>query len=407
MTVTTVKPELREIVHNILVNNRRDFGGHQYTVPSPESYPYQWFWDSCFHAIILTHFELDDAKKELRSLVTKQFENGLIPHIIYWEKNSILDLDWGVDGTSTLIQPPIIAYALYRIYEKDGDKKFLEEMYPSLVRYYRYLITRNSRENNLVNIINPDESGEDNSPRFDLPLAIAPKHSVEEHNMKRFSLFEENKKCEFDSDCMQKHFWVKDVAINTYMVENLEIMAKIAEELSRKEDAEFFRAKNELLKSDMRSIMFEDGVYWNSLGVEFEKIKVKTWAIFAPLVAGLYTKEEALLIVKKYLKDGKEFDSKYSLPTVSLSEESYSPDESNWGQAWEHPNWRGPVWMASNWFVYRGLKKYGFDEEAEKLRKISLNLIEKEGCREYYHPETGKGMGAQSFTWAGLVLDME
>lgn len=403
----SVRLEIQEIIHNILINNRREFEGHQYTVPSPESYPYQWFWDSCFNAIILSHFELEDAKKELRSLVSKQFANGLLPHIIYWEKSSVLNLDWGVEGTSALVQPPIIAYAVWQIYKKDKDKKFLEEMYPALNGYYRYLLNRNSKENHLINIINPDESGEDNSPRFDLPLSIAPKHSAEEHNLKRFSLAEENKKCEFDHECMQKHFWVKDVAFNTYMVENMDIMSDIAKELGKEEDAKFFKEKNELIRSDMRSIMFEDGVYWNSLGVEFDKIKVKTWAIFVPLVAGLYTQAEAEWIIEEYLKNSKEFASRYRVPTVSLSEESYSPLESEWGLAWEHPNWRGPVWIASNWFVYRGLKKYGFDEEAEAIKEVSLELVMREGCREYYHPETGKGMGAQSFTWAGLVLDME
>jgi len=82
--------DLSQLIRNILVNNRRESGEHQYTVPSPESYPYQWLWDSCFHAVILTRFDTEDAKKELRSLVSRQFENGLIPHVIYWEKSNVL-----------------------------------------------------------------------------------------------------------------------------------------------------------------------------------------------------------------------------------------------------------------------------------------------------------------------------
>lgn len=399
---------LSDLIYNILVNNRRQAGDYQYTVPSPESYPYQWFWDSCFHAIILSHFDILDAKKELRSLVSKQLENGLLPHVIYWEKTDVLNVNWGLDGTSSLTQPPVIAYAVWRIYEKDGDKKFLEEMYPSLDKYYRHILARDIRGNHLIGIINPDESGEDNSPRFDEQLGMTPKHSTEEHNLKRFKLFEENKTCNFDAiECMSRSFWAKDVPFNSYMVESLNNLAEIAETLGKKEDANYFRERSFLIKTAMRKNMFEDGTFWNVFGSDYKKVKVKTWAMFAPLIGDILTTDEALNMVEKYLVNEKLFWSKYPVPTVAMDEESFSPEESEWGKAWEHPNWRGPVWMAPNWFLYRGLKRYGFKTEAEHIRAKSLELVEKEGCREYYHPETGKGMGAQSFTWAGLVLDMD
>ncbi len=401
--------DLSQLIRNILVNNRRESGEYQYTVPSPESYPYQWLWDSCFHAVILTRFDTEDAKKELRSLVSRQFENGLIPHVIYWEKSNVLNVDWGLDGTSSLTQPPIIAYAVLRIYEKDSDKEFLKEIYPNLAKYYRYIVARDVRGNNLVGIINPDESGEDNSPRFDEQLGMAPKHSVEEHNRKRFKLFEENKRCNFDAvECMSKSFWAKDVPFNAYLVENLHSLAEIAGILGHSEDATYFREKAFLIKDAMRKFMFEDGTFWNVFGADvYKKVKVKTWAMFAPLIGDILTTEEASVMIEKYLTNKNYFWSKYPVPTVSMDEASYSPNEPEWGKAWEHPNWRGPVWMAPNWFLYRGLKKYGFKDEARQIREKSLELVLKEGCREYYHPETGAGMGAQSFTWAGLVLDMD
>ncbi|MDP2593989.1 MAG: hypothetical protein Q8P36_01470, partial [bacterium] len=97
---------LEERALALLRANRRTTRGHQYTLPSPTSYPYQWLWDSCFHAIVLARLEPDAAKKELESLVSRQFENGMIPHIIYWEKppndkdRSNLDIAWGKNGTS-------------------------------------------------------------------------------------------------------------------------------------------------------------------------------------------------------------------------------------------------------------------------------------------------------------------
>ena len=62
--------------------------------------------------------------------------------------------------------------------------------------------------------------------------------------------------------------------------------------------------------------------------------------------------------------------------------------------------------MATNWFAYRGLKRYGFEEEAAIVAKQSRELVEQSGFREYYHPHTGVGLGAHDFTWGGLALDM-
>ena len=386
--------------------NHREKGGFEYTVPSQESYPYQWFWDSCFHAIILSHFDIERAKKELRSLMSKQFASGLIPHVIYWELNDILQVDWGMEGTSTITQPPIIAYAAWQIYVKSNDRIFLEECYEPMDKFYRYLLTRDPRKNHLVGIINPDESGEDNSPRFDLALGLEARHPAEENTKKRQELFDKNRECKFDAPtCMKNFFWVKDTPYNAYLVENLECMATIAKTLN-KEDG-YYLEQAKLVKKAMREYMNEGGLFWSLYESDYKKIRTETWALFAPLLAKIATKKEAKHLVDNYLNNENKFASPFPIPTVSMDEASFDPNESTWGKAWQHPNWRGPVWMAPNWFVYRGLKNYGFDKEAQCIKEKSYALLEQSGFREYYHPQTGVGMGAQGFTWGGLVIDME
>ena len=399
--------DLHESVKQLLLANRRKKGSHQYTVPSPQSYPYQWLWDSCFHAIILTHFDLDAAKEEMRSLASSPLASGLIPHMLYWEESDVLNFDWGVDGTSAITQPPLLAYTVWRIFEKDNDKRFLEEMYPVMDRHYRHLLTRDPRGRHLVGLINPDESGEDNSPRFDLALGLPPRHSVKENNDKRFELFETNKECDFNaSECMKNFFWVKDVPFSAYMIENLQCLANIAEELGDKDGALFCHEQARLMKEAMNTYMYHDGIYWSVCGPDYERVNVRTWAMFAPLICDSMSKVDAQNLVEQYLLDEKQFWSSYPIPTTAMNEDEYVPTESDEGPVWCHPNWRGPTWMAPNWFVYRGLKKYGFDKEASLLRSKSISLLEKSGFREYYHPSTGEGLGATDFTWGGLVIDM-
>jgi glycogen debranching enzyme len=68
--------------------------------------------------------------------------------------------------------------------------------------------------------------------------------------------------------------------------------------------------------------------------------------------------------------------------------------------------WRGPIWINTNWMLFIGLQNYGKFNLAEKIKKNSLKLIEKNGFYEYFNPKTGHGIGANNFSWtAALYLD--
>lgn len=393
--------DLTQASLKLLLNNRRNAKNLQYTVPSPDSYPYQWLWDSCFHAIILSHSNTNDAKKEILTLVSRQFENGMIPHMIYWDKRGPTDfpvIEWGKKDTSTITQPPMVAYAVWAIYQKDKDKTFIKKVYPNLYHFYRYLLNeRDPHENHLIGIMNPDESGEDNSPRFDKPLGLPPVHTLKENTKRRLNLVKQNIDCNFDAPfCMRNFFWVKDVPFNAIMVENLRLLSKIATNLGYREDADFFTKESENISLAMRKLMLKDNLFWSTFGESYQKIKIKTWAIFAPLFARILTQKEAKKLVEEHLLNPNQFWTKYPVPTVSLDEPSFDPKGF----------WRGPVWIAVNWFIYKGLLNYGFWDIAKQIKKSSVSLIEKSGFREQFNPFTGQGHGARNFTWGGLIVDM-
>ncbi|MBI3573864.1 hypothetical protein HY090_02335 [Candidatus Kaiserbacteria bacterium] len=384
----------------LMIKNRRFAGLHQYTMPSSGQYPYQWLWDSCFHTIILSTFDPEAAKAELRSLFLKQEPNGTIPHLIFW--NPVFRrphfFAWGKKGTSSITQPPMLAYAVFQIYLKTKDLAFLEEMYPKLLSFYQYLVNeRDPQDHHLAGIIIPDESGEDNSPRFDAPLHLSPTAGYYRQTWRRFVLIIQNRNCNFDAAlCMSKNFWVKDVPFNAILVRNLASLAQIASLLRHKDGEQFATLNAKLTGEAMRERLFADGVFWSAMDHDYKPIRVATWAHFAPLFAGLYTKEEAQALVRKHFHNTETFHAPYGIRTVSKQEPSYNP----------RGFWRGPVWMATNWIIYKGLVAYGFIEEAKEVRNTSIALLEKNGFREYFNPETGKGLGARDFTWGALILDM-
>lgn len=395
-------------------NNRRHHKGYSYTIPSDDTYPYQWLWDSCFAAIAMTYFDIDGAKDELRSLVSAQFENGMIPHMIYWQRvknDPFPKIKWGKDHTSTITQPPVLAMAVQKIYHTDGDLKFVREMLPHLDAFHRYFFRhRDPRNSNLIGVIDPDESGEDNSPRFDTALGITdPQHAFVDNFSSRLDLVDDWKKSRFVVEKrMDTYHWVRDVPINAILAESLSITSELAKQCNKTHIAKWSHAKSEAVKLAMRHYLLEDGIYYSTMdyGPHRAKIKTKTWALFMPLYAGVASDKEAHLVVSEFLNNKKSFHSTFSLPTVSMAEASFNPDGDWRGDWWVGTNWRGPVWMASNWFVIQGLRRYGFTKEAERIRNDSRALIEKSGFREYYNPINGEGHGARDFTWGGLVLDM-
>ena len=392
--------DLRKEAHQLLRDNRRMVNGYMYTVPSPTTYPYQWLWDSCFHIIVLAKLEPEAAIAEMRSLLAREFEDGMIPHMIFWSPRLLrpYHVGWGKKGTSSITQPPLLAQAAWEIYTHTNDTAFLKEFFPKILAFYKYLVEkRDPRDNHLVSIINPDESGEDNSPRFDIPMGLQSDISFFGHMYERQKLMRKNLVCNFDVEyCTRNHFWVKDVPFNAILVKNLSILADIADVLKEKEAAKYARLHEGLITNAMRTLLFEDGVYWSAFGEKHELLKIDTWSHFAPLYAGLYTPKEAKALIEKYFHDPETFRSPFGIRTVSKKEESYRSDNF----------WRGPIWWAPHWFLYHGLRNYGFDDEAEWLATVSYRLIEKHGFREYFNPETGVAYGAPKFTWGTLVLDM-
>src|SRR6266702_5956853 len=141
---------------------------------------------------------------------------------------------------------------------------------------------------------------------------------------------------------------------------------------------------------------------WQSL-----PIRVQTFTGFLPLWAGLATPEQARELVRtNYLQDDR-FRGEWGVRSLSSKESMYSMEFSS-----NPSNWLGPVWIIVNYFVWKGLGDYGFQEEADELRDKTLRLLatdlaSKGSLNEYYHTDTGASLSHAGFMdWNLLVLEM-
>ena len=158
---------LSKTAKKILKTNRRK----GYTLPTNNKlYPAQWNWDSAFISIGYSYFNLEYAIKELETLLKGQWKNGMIPHILFHEKDDSYfpnHKTWKCGNSvssSGITQPPIVATALKLIITRNklnkNQKKRVILLIKKLKKYHDWFYKyRDPKNTGLVSIIHPWESG--------------------------------------------------------------------------------------------------------------------------------------------------------------------------------------------------------------------------------------------------------
>ena len=109
MAATSVGMSLDERARSLLEANTQtgelDGRLYRFSVPSLRAYPFQWFWDSCFHAIVWSRSDAERAADELRGLLAVQEPDGLIPHVIFWKGDLVSRRSVGKRAVSRQASP--------------------------------------------------------------------------------------------------------------------------------------------------------------------------------------------------------------------------------------------------------------------------------------------------------------
>ena len=418
MTDQEIVEKIRKVLYENMIkgqlpNSKKRF---HYTKPSPGTYPFQFFWDTCFHVFILAALgEHNMAKEHLHSLFAIQEEDGFVGHMIYWDRlkpGRLADFFQSKPSLkhlfkshmSALIQPPLVAQAVARVYEVSGDKTFLRLMLPKLKKYYRWLArNRDFQGDGLLTIISPFESGMDWKPTFDVVVGFPEKKADWRLFLKMIGVDFRNFLCNYHLKKVYKkgYFLVKEVGFNTIYAQNLNAMAGLCKELGEEQEAGAFKRLGEQVCQGILEVMYDEkeAAFYDVYGKENTKIKIMTPTIFYPVVLKAMPEIVREKVVKRHFFNKAEFDTPYPIPSVAKNHPSFDPTASMY-------IWRGPTWIVNNWFMHQFLMENGYGKESKKLIESIKKLIEKSGFREYYNPFTGEGYGAKDFTWAGLVLDM-
>src|SRR5687768_2773733 len=389
----------------LLESNRIDIDGHSYTAPSLDTldfgrkdYANQYLWDSCFHAIIWRWIDPQKAQAELLSLVSRQVEKGpdagMIPHCNYWRNEG--GWLWSQPERSSLTHPPLIAVAAKLVFEYSHDLEFLAKIYEKVKRYHDWFDRRRDPDRDgLVCIIHPWEAGGDAPPRWDSFLGLE-KYIPEAGRAARIKMVNELVRYEYDPVLLAGNSWfhVESLEMNGIRAADLEAMANIALILGKTAESSNWLTRADAVREGFRSKMIVNGLPYDLSGPDETPILQSNAGQFVTLFGGLPTPEQAEQLVCQ-LQEA-HFWTAFPVTNTPTDSTEYAPEN----------YWRGNVWPCLNWLIYQGLRRYGYHDLANELASRSFALLQQSGFWEYYHPQTGQGLGGHSFSWAAVTLDM-
>lgn len=429
-----------EKAKKILLENYREKG---YSIPSKGLYPFQWKWDSGFIAIGLAYFDMEKAKKELKTLLDAQWDNGFIPHIVFHEESdtyfpgkdfhqsnlhSLSNKNYPSTG---MTQPPVIGFCIEKLYtiatneSKPNILSFIEENIDKVFANHVYFYNnRDINNEGLVYIYHNWESGTDNSPLWDdiWETMNPPEYEFERRDTKLVDASQRPSKREYDhylhiiniaksfnyddkKIAENSPFLVQDPLFNAMLIKSNEALINLYTLIGNNEDKiaqlETWQTKS---KASFNTKLYDEelGAYIHYDLRNNKPIRFVSSSSFSPLFAGIPSKERAEKLVNTMMqKFGGE--GMYLCASFDPTNERFNPKK----------YWRGPVWINLNWMLYYGLKDYGYQEIANRVKNDSIEIIDKVGFYEYFNPiksvylEEDKGYGGANFSWsAALFLDL-
>lgn len=355
----------------------------------PDKWEYPWFasWDMAFHAIAISKLDVKIAQEQLGLLLHDQFQhpNGQIP-AYEWEYSDI--------------NPPVQAYALWQIYEKSGDRAFLEKSFHKLLINFAWWV--NKVDSDGKNIFEGGFLGLDNIALWDRSEAVLHDAILKQPDSTGWmALF-----------CLNMMRIALELAVDNKVYAGLAVKffehyVYIAHGLNEnhsplwdKEDGFFYDrldSQDGSLHLKIRSIVgvipffaiewlshdlissvedFKKDFFWF-----LENRKELTESIIHKqkdgflLTALSNTQMNSIL---KYMADPGEFLAPFGIRSVSYYHKDhpysylgrslkYEPQESCEKIKGGNSNWRGPVWLPMNYLVIKALDKLSYEDVPRKI----------------------------------------
>ncbi|WP_299284441.1 hypothetical protein [uncultured Tateyamaria sp.] len=389
---------------------QNDKGG--YTLPTHGLYPYQWNWDSAFAAWGFTTFNPDRGWTELETLLSGQWDDGMVPHIIFHKVDPGYfpgpDV-WQGRGpipSSGITQPPVAASFMAKMLALDpSGAPRAKALWPQLKRWHRWFMDWRL-DDGAACVTHPWEAGRDNAPDWDSAMRAINADDVGAYTRRDTSHVDPSMRpTKYDYDRYLKLVQV-GVSVNWDQARLRDINPfRVADPTmtftllrANRDLAAMGRTFGEDI-SDIEDWIatLEAGAetLWNPATAGYDSRNVRTGEFNGILsnasalcwYAGINDKR-ALPAIDRMLKA-----ADYGLASYDPKAEGFEPLR----------YWRGPTWPIMNYLVASGMEEQGITDLAARIKTDTARLMQQNGFAEYYHPHTGAPAGGGTFTWTAAV----
>ncbi len=275
---------------------------------------------------------------------------------------------------------PWYAWTNWELYEITQDRTFLEEMYESSARFYRYYVGHRDADGD--GLCEWGGDGVLESVR-DARVAV------------------------WDQVGPPDEFEALD--LNCMLVKEARSLASMAGELGKPDEATRWTEDADERSRKINSVFWDDstGFYYHVTKKEHSSsfkhagdLKRREIIGFLPLWAGVADSVRARRLVD-VLTDTSRFWRRYGVPSLAADDLYYNPEG----------YWNGPVWVEWNYLIERGLLDYGYRAEAKELvDHVAANMIAQlkndHTFWEFYSPDDQWGGYHQVYIWAGMIAAM-
>lgn len=364
---------------------------YKFIVPGSVYNEELWDWDSWLANIALRQFVKDDISEYEKGCILNFLEHvdeqGRIPIVI--RPNEI-----GPDFSEkvTNIHKPCLAQHAAFIIKQNEQFDWIRPHYSKLCSFVDYYIKNCRHQNGIYYWMNDIAIGVDNDPcTFYRPDKSSGSIFL---NCMMYK--------ELEAICYIGQKLEQDVT--AYRIEKQHLKAAVQKHCYDEKDGFFYSVDLNLLPIQPGNGIHSGAPrHWDSL---IQRIGV--WSGFLAMWSGIATTEQAKRMVEENLLDDRSFWAPCGVRTLSKYEKMYSVKPTG------NPScWLGPVWGISNYLVFSGLVKYGFEDVARALAEKTVQLFENDivmcgEMHEYYDPESGIPIMNPGFqNWNLLSINMK
>lgn len=305
-----------------------------------------WSWDNCFNALALAEQDPALAWDQLMLFFDHQDDTGAIP-------DHLTDMS----RSFRFYKPPVHGWTVRKLMGYGiVDQAKLETIYEPLGRWTEWWFEYRDDDNDgLPQYNHGNESGWDNGTVFAEGVPV------------------------------------ESPDLAAYLVIQMDVLAEVADQLGKTDDAAAWRKRADELMSCLTDALWNGKQFIARHANSHETVSGDSSLVFMPLILGDRLPQP---MRTSLIAELKRLVTDHGIASESPKSTYYESDG----------YWRGPIWAPSTHLLVDGLLACGETEFARDISRKFCDMAQIHGMAENYDALTGAALRDRAYTWSASVF---